>query len=200
MLTELLSFFFQVFTACWLGDFIVGVYHWIKDTYFNPFTPIIGKTFIWQSRLHHIRPRYVLDFSDWELFAGSSKWVLLWMAPLVYLTGINPFMVSLFFVIGLNDVIHKYSHMLDNERPQWATLLQKYYIFQTHDEHHQHHIDPHTVNYCPITHFTNPVLERINFWRRLENLIEQCTGIKPRAKSYDFVEDNKYPAGIKFLE
>lgn len=200
MFDTLLSYLFQFVTACWLGDFIIGVFHWIKDSYFSPFTPIIGRKIIWPSRLHHVRPRYVLQFSDLELFVESSKWAAIWMIPLTYFYGINLFTTTLYLIIGLNDVIHKYSHMMDSERPEWATLLQKYYIFQSHDEHHQHHIDPHTVNYCPITHFTNPILEKINFWRNLENIIEKITNIKARSTDYDFVEDKNYPAGVRFIE
>lgn len=200
MLWKLFYLFLQVLSGYLLGDFIMGFYHWIKDTYFGPFTPIIGKLMIWNSRLHHIRPRYVIEFSDKELFLDSAKWTATWMIPLMYFMGISPFMISLFLVISLNDVIHKYAHMLDHERPLWATILQKIYIFQSHDEHHHHHVEPHTVNYCPITPFVNFILEPINFWRRLENMIEKYTGTKPRAIEYDFVEDPNYPAGIKFLE
>lgn len=194
-----LYYFFQILSAYLLGDFIMGFYHWIKDTYFGPFTPIIGKWMIWNSRLHHIRPRYVIKFSDWELFMESAKWTAFWIIPLMYLAGFSPFMGVLFLVISLNDVVHKYSHMLDHERPNWATLLQKIYIWQSHDEHHHHHMEPHIINYCPVTPFVNKILEPMNFWRRLEDVLEKYTGVKPRDKEYEFVEDCKYPAGIRFL-
>lgn len=182
-----------------MADLIMGIYHWIKDTYFNPYTPVIGKTFIWGSRLHHIRPRYVIEFSDWNLFQNSAKWTLLWMGPLFYFTGLTVFTISLFLMISLNDVIHKYSHMFDHERPNWATFFQKIYFFQSHDEHHLHHIVPHEINYCPITPYVNVVLEKINFWKKMENLIYKCTGVEPRISTNDFVEDSNYPAGVKFV-
>lgn len=182
-----------------LADFIMGIYHWIKDTYFGPFTPFIGKKFIWMSRLHHIRPRYIFEFSDKDMFLDSGKWTLLWMGPLFYFIGLTPFLISLFLTISLNDIIHKYSHMLDHERPQWATFMQNMYIFQSHDEHHLHHIYPHEINYCPITPYVNSVLEKIIFWKKIENIIDHYTGIKPRGKEYDFIEDPNYPAGVKFL-
>ncbi|AGC02193.1 putative ubiquitin-conjugating enzyme E2 [Acanthamoeba polyphaga moumouvirus] len=178
----------------------MGIYHWVKDTYFSPFTPIIGSTFIWGSRLHHVRPRHVLESNDLDLFWDSGKWTLIWMLPVFYIIGINPFTLSLFLTISINDIVHKYAHAYDNERPQWATFLQNINIFQSHDEHHLHHIAPHEINYCPITPFVNPILEKINFWRKLEQYIENHLGVKPRAKEYDFIEDSNYPAGIKFLE
>lgn len=193
-------YLFQIIIGYLSADFIMGIYHWIKDTYFSPFSPIIGKTLIWGSRLHHVRPRYVIEFSDINLFCESAKWTFLWIGPLAYLVGISPFILSLFFVISLNDVIHKYAHMLDHERPKLATFLQKIYLFQSHEEHHHHHVFPHIVNYCPITPYVNVMLEKINFWRRIENFIGNNLGIKPRAKEDDFVEDSKYPASVKFIQ
>lgn len=193
------DYLIKIITGYLIADFIMGVYHWIKDTYFSPFTPIIGKTLIWGSRLHHIRPRYVIEFSDRDLFWSSAKWTLIWMVPLSYFTGITVFMVVLFLIISLNDVIHKYAHMLDIERPKWITFMQNIYLIQSHDDHHLHHISPHEINYCPITPYVNIFLEEINFWKKMETIIEHFTKIKPRAKEYDFIEDINYPAGIKFL-
>lgn len=199
MLELLFYYFINILNGYLAADFIMGVYHWIKDSYFGPYTPIIGKKFIWNSRLHHVRPRYVVEFSNWDLFSSSAKWTMLWMGPLFLFTGLNPFMMSLFATISLNDVIHKYSHMLDHERPMWAIFMQKIYIFQSHDEHHLHHITPHEINYCPITPFLNVILEPLNFWKRLESVVEYLTGIKARAYPDEFIEDAAYPGGIKFL-
>lgn len=190
---------FEMIAGYLLADLIVGIFHWIKDTYFSPFTPLIGKSFVWASRLHHLRPRYVLEFSDIELFIDSAKWASIWIIPLMLITGISVFNVTLFLMIGLNDVIHKYAHMFDTERPQWASILQKNYIIQSHDEHHLHHVHPHEINYCPITPYINVILEKINFWRFMELFVERTIGVKPREKEYEFVEDPLYPASIKFL-
>ena len=200
ILNYIYDYIIKILFGYLLADFIMGIFHWVKDTYFSPFTPIIGKTFIWGSRLHHVRPRYILEFSNWDLFWTSAKWTLIWMAPLFYLTGITIFMVTLFLTISINDIVHKCAHMFDHERPKWATFLQKVNVIQSHDEHHIHHISPHEIKYCPITPYLNIILEKINFWRLTENTIEHYLGVKPRAKEYDFIEDANYPAGIKFLE
>lgn len=189
-----------IFFGYILADFIMGVYHWIKDTYFGPFTPIIGKKFIWGSRLHHVRPRYVTEFNDFYLAKSSGLWTLIWMGPVFYFFGIGFFNLSLFLTICMNDVVHKYAHMMEVERPFWIIFLQKIYLFQSYEEHHLHHVNPHEVNYCPITPYVNFYLEKINFWRLAENFIEKFLGYEPRAKVYDFVEDSSYPAGIRFIE
>lgn len=199
MIFSLIDNLLKIFFAYILADFLVGVLHWIKDTYFSPHTPIIGNIFIWPSRLHHIKPRHIVEQSDIELFKSSALWTLTWMGPLFLYIGISVFTASLFFTISINDIVHKYAHLIDSERPAFITFLQKIQIFQSHNQHHLHHINPFEINYCPITPFTNMYLEKINFWRNLENLIENITGIKPRATIDNFIEDDTAIAGITFL-
>ena len=199
MLVEFVKFFLKIISAYLFADLLMGIYHWIKDTYFTPFTPLIGKLFIWGSRLHHVRPRYILEFSDWNLFYTSAKWTLIWIIPFVFVFGLDPFLLTLFIVISLNDVVHKYAHLRNKDKPYIAKTFQKLYIIQSHDEHHLHHIEPHTVNYCPITPYVNVVLEKINFWRNIEKFIEKITGISPRSTEPEFIEDPNYPANIKFV-
>lgn len=192
-------YFISISIAYLLGDFLMGFFHWLKDTYFTPFTPIIGKRLIWDSRLHHIRPHYVTEFTNWQLFKGSASWAIIWMLPLCYLISINTFMVTLFLTIGINDVVHKYAHLSDEERPKWASFLQNIHVFQSHDEHHLHHVAPHEICYCPITPFLNTFLENIDFWRNLEANVEKVSGIKPRAKKDEYVENSNYAGGVMFL-
>lgn len=195
----MIRYLFDIFFAYVLGDFLIGVFHWFKDTYFNPNTPIIGRRIIWPSRLHHIKPRFVTEFSNWDLFKSSALWSMIWIGPLILFNGLNLFIFTLFMTIGLNDIIHKYAHMLDSERPQIVTILQKWNIIQGFDEHHQHHISPHEVNYFPITPFLNKIFEHIGFWRKLENIIQMISGVKPRDFKDEYIADSSYPAGIKFV-
>uniref|UniRef100_A0A6C0LUR2 Lipid desaturase domain-containing protein n=1 Tax=viral metagenome TaxID=1070528 RepID=A0A6C0LUR2_9ZZZZ len=122
------------------------------------------------------------------------------MGPLLYMSELNTFMMSLFLTISLNDVIHKYAHMTDHDRPKLATFMQKIYIFQSYNEHHLHHIYPHEMNYCPVSPYLNIMLEYVNFWRFFERIIEKYLGIYPRVKLDKYVEDVNYLAGIKFVE
>jgi ubiquitin-conjugating enzyme E2 variant len=199
MLDTIFNYVFEIFFGYIVADLIIGVYHWIKDTYFDPHTPLLGGIFIWSSRLHHIRPQYVTTFCDYDLFISSAKWTLLWIVPVFYYVEFSLFTIVLFLTISLNDVVHKYAHMSDAERPEWATFLQNINVFQSAEEHHLHHTHPHITHYCPITPFVNTTLEKFDFWRKLEDLVEIKLGIKPRELENHFVEDKRYPAGIKFI-
>ena len=183
------------------ADFIMAKYHWFKDSYCSPSTPIIGKFMIQKSRIHHIKPRYILEVSDAKILSESTFWTSLWTIPLVFIfRKFRIFFATLFSFISINDVSHKYAHMDDLERPLWATILQKFRLFQSYEEHHLHHIEPHDSNYAPITPWINPILEKINYWRRLEKLIELSIGIKARNNVDKYVEDLSQPSGIRFVK
>lgn len=197
-LTSMIAWFiFSFFCSACYADFIMGVYHWAKDSYGTPSTPIIGPLLIWSSRLHHHRPRLVTEYTDWELFKSSFIWTMIWGTPYLYQFPSLP-NVMLIIWIGLNDVIHKYAHMFDKERPGWITLLQKIKILQSYDEHHGHHQGEHDKNYCPITPYINPFLELINFWRVTEELINKYLGYEARSFEEIWEEDPTMPGGIRF--
>jgi len=188
---------FKFFISAIYADFIMGVYHWVKDTYGTPLTPVVGPIFIWSSRLHHHRPRIVTEYTDWELFKSSFIWTMIWGYP--YLIAVpNIGSIMLIIWISLNDVIHKYAHMLDKERPFWITFLQKIKLFQSYEEHHVHHTGEHDENYCPVTPYVNPLLERMDFWRSIESLIETYMGIKARDFKETFDLDDSFPGGVRF--
>ena len=195
---SIVGFLLQIVAGYFMADIIIGAYHWVKDTYFSPFTPVIGNRLIWSSRLHHIRPKFITQFSDSEIFFDSALYTALWFIPCSFLFGISPFSLAIYVTICFNDVIHKYSHT--DQVPPLVKMLQWYRIIQGNEEHRQHHLSPHEINYCPITCFTNPILEHFSVWRKLESLIEKHLGFKPRVEQYEVIEDCHYPAGIKFVQ
>ena len=186
-----------------VADFLSGLFHWSRDTYCTPHTPIIGFSLIWPSRLHHIKPRYIIEQSDLSLCISSGLWTCIWWIPLVLMYQITWFLTALFVFITLNDVVHKYAHTTRAETPKYIIVLQNIGLLQTHKEHHLHHTEPFETHYCPMTPYVNPILERMGFWRRLENLIEGIFGLKPRAQIDLWVLDeseSESSAGVKFVQ
>ena len=109
----MINFMTNIFLSYITSDLIMGTFHWIKDTYFNPKTPIIGKVLIEPSRMHHIKPSQILKFSNYELLKSSMIWTSFWYIPYVIINGISIYNIGIFTFICGNDVIHKYSHMND---------------------------------------------------------------------------------------
>ena len=76
--------------------------------------------------------------------------------------------------------IHKWSHRTRKENGRLIAALQDWHILQTPRHHGVHHSDPKNTYYCPITNFVNPVLEHLDFWTRVEAVIERFTGVAHR--------------------
>ena len=78
-----------------------------------------------------------------------------------------------------NNQTHKWAHT-HRGLPGWIKWLQKMHIVLPIEHHHIHHQPPHMIKYCIITGWANYPLDFIDFWRKLEWLIESITGWKPR--------------------
>ena len=176
----LLGIAVQIVLVAALADFIAGAIHWAEDAYFTEDTPVIGPLFIRPNIVHHHYPRFFTHLTWWQ-----SSWdlvlvggVLLGIAwPLGYLN----WQLGLFVLLSVNaNEIHKWSHRSRAENGPIIAALQDWHILQTPRHHGLHHSDPKNTYYCPITNFVNPLLERVNFWTRLEQVIEHITGVGHR--------------------
>ena len=60
-------------------------------------------------------------------------------------------------------------------------FLQKSRLILSHEEHHRHHQNEFDTSYCIINGWMNPILEKIDYWRKLEKTITYLFGVEPRA-------------------
>ncbi len=179
-LLHLLSIAAQVVLIVGLADFIAGVVHWAEDAYFTEDTPVIGPSVIVPNIVHHHLPRYFTRLSWWEssyqlVIAGAVILLAAW--PLGLLT----WQLFLFVGVSINaNEIHKMAHRTRAENGWLVSRLQDWRILQTPHHHGLHHKDPKNTFYCPITNYVNPLLEKVQFWPRLEALIALRTGAAHR--------------------
>ncbi|HEX2852843.1 MAG TPA: fatty acid desaturase CarF family protein [Opitutaceae bacterium] len=175
-----LSIVAQIVLIAAVADFIAGVIHWLEDAYFTEDTPIVGPLFIRPNIVHHHHPRFFTRLSWWESSAalvGLGAAILLVAWPL----GLLSWQLWLFVAIGINgNQVHKWAHRTRAENGRIISTLQDWRILQTPRHHGLHHSDPKNTFYCPITNLVNPLLERIEFWTRVEAAIERVTGVKHR--------------------
>lgn len=171
----LIKFFFTVFMA----DFVSGLVHWLEDAYARPDMKLVGR--IAEENLrHHARPREFLRKGWWE---SSSDLLLIGLVVVLasLLTHTFSFWLLFFVLLTINaNQIHKWAHQGPRENPKIVTWLQQKKILQTPREHAKHHSGERNTNYCVITNYLNPVLEKIGFWKGLEDSIEFVTGVKRR--------------------
>ena len=162
---------FQIFILWILADFITGVVHWWEDTYGNPNWPIIGKYVVKPNLIHHKQPAKLLEGSYWSrintsFFAALIIGVIFWLCNLLSWK----VTLCLLFCVQANE-IHAMSHRPDRKNSKITLFMQKIGIFQSKKMHRWHHKAPYETNFCIMSNFVNPILNKIEFWRKIEWVI-----------------------------
>ena len=106
----------------------------------------------------------------------QSSWDLLLAGVIVVviggLFGVLTWQVWLFLILSVNaNQIHKWSHMNRKKVPRLVAIFQKNRLIQSSVHHAHHHRGDKNTHYCVITDFTNPVLDRLGFWRAMESVL-----------------------------
>jgi ubiquitin-conjugating enzyme E2 variant len=90
-------------------------------------------------------------------------------------------MVALAAVLGANaNQVHQWSHRSETENGPIIVGLQRLGLLPSPRHHLQHHLDERDSHYCVLTNLLNPVLDRCQFWRGLEQVLERAFGLKKR--------------------
>jgi len=183
-----------VTSACVLGmltaDFLSGLAHWGADSYGSINLPLIGPAFIRPFREHHIDPTSITRHDFVETNGDNFTLPLPFLSMLLYKLSQSPsfygqhtFFCWYLFMLGLlvsfTNQIHKWSHTYYG-LPRVVVWMQNAGVILGRREHRRHHVAPHETHFCITTGWLNDPLEKVNFWRRLEQLIQVITGNKPR--------------------
>ncbi len=167
MLKYVLPFIATVFAA----EFVAGVVHWLEDAYIRDHTPLVGRWIGRPNTVHHHYPRYMTRHGWWH----SSRDLVLVAAALLlvaWLAGWLTWHVWLFAILAANaNEFHKWAHRTRKENGPVISFLQDIRILQTVKHHALHHTDPKNSHYCTVTNFINPLLDRLDFWNRLEAVL-----------------------------
>lgn len=187
--------------ACVLGiltaDFASGVVHWAADTWGSVDLPIVGKALIRPFREHHIDPTSItrhdfietngdnfalciphLSLQTYRFFLSSEPVASLnWECYIFFLA---------IFVL-LTNQIHKWSHTYFG-LPWWVMKLQDFHIILPRRHHRIHHVSPHETYFCITTGWLNWPLEKLRFWRTLEETITWCTKEIPRSDDFKWAQ------------
>lgn len=162
---------FQVFLLWITADFVTGIIHWWEDTYGNPDWPLIGKYVVSPNLVHHRQPNKMLEGSYWNRI-NTSFFAAAMVGSIFWWFGIRSWqmVVCLLFCVQGNE-IHAMSHRPDKLNGRLILFFQKTGILQSKKEHRWHHKAPYETNYCVMSDFINPILNRIEFWRMMECFI-----------------------------
>ena len=159
------------------ADLITGLLHWAEDTYCTGSEEgLVGDQICGPNLKHHTNQIEFANGNFWH--RNYTTFAIAFLPTLVVGLLGRHFWVAVFVVASLGNEIHAWSH----KRPRWffARLLQETCIVQTPRQHAKHHQSPHDKCYCTVTNVSNPILDRIKFWRFLEILVFALTGLRPK--------------------
>lgn len=170
------------FVCLWAADFITGLAHWLEDTYCLEDYPLIG-SFICEPNIeHHVNPQLMVrtgtffsrNILQWSLCGG--------MFSLLWLIGFgNAYTFTTLLLASFGNEIHRWNHM--SKTGSFVTFMKDSGLIQIQKQHSLHHKQPHNQYYCVMTSLLNSILERVNFWRKLEWVVKATTGIAPKREN-----------------
>ena len=158
------------------GDFISGIVHWAADTYCSEDTPVVGPSLVKPFRMHHLYPRDICTHNLFETVGNvcilavpilSVCLYLLWLMPESGLLAFAVVCVALMAAATVaTNQFHKWAHQ---ESPSaFARWLQRTRLVLEPSHHKRHHTEPFNMHYCITNGWLNPLLNKLNFFRRLE--------------------------------
>jgi TMEM189-like protein len=158
------------------GDFVSGIVHWAADTYGSEETPLIGPSLVKPFRLHHIYPRDICTHGLVELTGNvcilavpvlTGSLYLLWLLPQSGWLAFSAVCLALVAAATVaTNQFHKWAHQ---ESPSsLARWLQRKRLVLEPNHHQLHHTQPFDSHYCITNGWLNPLLNKLQFFRRLE--------------------------------
>lgn len=170
----------EIFVWILITDLFTGIMHWLEDTYGNPDSKNkwIIDNIVTPNHEHHKYPRKLLQNSFFNRIKLSFQ-IALSLGVIFYFLGILCWQTIFFLTYAfLTNEIHSWAHRTEKENGKIITLIQKTGLLQSRRHHGFHHSKPYTSNYCILTNYLNPFLEKMKFWRILEYILAMI-GIKP---------------------
>ena len=165
-----------------LVDVVAGIAHWAEDTFWTEDSFIAGRLFIRPSIVHHTKGgenaflnKHWMQSSRGLLIAAPTLLLSAWLLDIL------TWQVALFLVAGAcSQQVHRFSHTPTVRTPRLIQMLQRHGLIQTPGGHWKHHRGAGNTHYCVMTPYTNPLLDRIGFWRMLERALVPAFGAPRR--------------------
>ena len=152
-----------------LADFVTGLVHWWEDRLGNPAWPFIGRHVIAPNRLHHDRPMAFTETSFFQRNWTSAIASLSLGFILAAIFGPSLLLATAVTAGCIANEVHYFTHK-PLVAPSWIRILQNTGFLQSPRGHARHHKAPQNSDYCSITDWLNPWLQKAGLWDRLDRL------------------------------
>lgn len=159
------------------ADLLTGIVHWWEDAYGNPKWWILGNCIVKPNIEHHKSPRKFLSHTLFQRIRLSVLVAVVLVSVLVWCGVFRWEYAALLGYASLGNEIHAITHRSDKENGKWIVGLQKLGLIQSRRMHGFHHQSPYNINYCMLTNYLNPLLNRIKCWDIAEGLLTKI-GLK----------------------
>jgi hypothetical protein len=172
-----------------LGDFITAFFHWFGDNYLEP-TKIKNrflKKIAFDNEMHHYIPRTILSVSYFDNIKKSLSLslIVLILLSFFFREFLNKNLILIFTclsITSLSNLIHRFSHLRNEELNIFIKFLQNTGIFINHEEHKIHHNFNTKIKYSGINKYTNYLYDNLGIWKIFERIIYIIFKIKPTTK------------------
>lgn len=153
------AFIGQALLGWLLADLLTGIFHLWQD-HGRERWPVVGSFLIAPAVLHHRQPLAFVKLS--HAWRNGTTYVGVLLVALLWLVIAGPSVVLAFAALGgcLSTQVHYWAHR-PSVAPSIVRLLQEIGIFQSPKGHAGHHRPPHKQNYCALTDWLNPVMNRL---------------------------------------
>jgi plasmanylethanolamine desaturase len=177
----LLAFPLGILAGYLLADFLAGGVHWLADRFFDPETPLLGPMLIAPFREHHVDPGSIGRHDFFEV-SGNNALVTTPVVLLVFtLPESRDFTASLMCIFGISltlalvatNQFHGWAHAANP--PAVARALHTFGLVLTPERHAEHHLSGFDRAYCVTSGWLNPLLDRIQFFDRIERGVSAAT-------------------------
>lgn len=166
-----------------LTDFITGIMHFWMDQYGREDMPFVGKHVVEINIVHHLDPRHMTLLGYWKLTYSSWMFgVILLLLEWLILGGVGWGGVLLVVYGSQANLFHKWAHQTPMENGKMISAFQKLRLIQSPKHHAVHHKAPYDMQFCILTDWLNPFLEKIGFWNGVIHFF-RFFGIQPVAGS-----------------
>jgi ubiquitin-conjugating enzyme E2 variant len=154
---------------CWIiADFLTGIFHWAEDTWVTPKTRLIGGVIGVHNVEHHRNPGLMARMGTWITRNVASVVIAVSALLIFWIFGIFDWRIVLVASFAaLGNEVHEWNHRV-KPKNAFVAFIQDSGLVQSKQQHAIHHKRPHDKYYCVLGNLTNAVLERVNFWRKLE--------------------------------